>query len=72
MIAIENEQMNENKFLALLRGIKVGGHNIIKMANLKECFENMGFTRVKTYIQSNNYHTKLEHNYKIACSTGNK
>lgn len=54
MITIENEQMNEDKFLALLRGINVGGNNIIKMADLKECFESMGFTCVKTYIQSGN------------------
>jgi len=40
--------------LALLRGINVGGNNIIKMADLKACFENMGFTDVVTYIQSGN------------------
>lgn len=43
-----------NQYLALLRGINVGGNNIIKMANLKACFEKMGFTDVKTYIQSGN------------------
>jgi uncharacterized protein (DUF1697 family) len=42
------------QYLALLRGINVGGNNIIKMTHLKECFENMGFTDVTTYIQSGN------------------
>jgi len=32
----------------------VGGNNIIKMANLKDCFETMGFANVSTYIQSGN------------------
>jgi uncharacterized protein (DUF1697 family) len=41
-------------YLALLRGINVGGNNIIKMADLKACFETMGFTDVATYIQSGN------------------
>jgi uncharacterized protein (DUF1697 family) len=41
-------------YLALLRGINVGGNNIIKMADLKTCFETMGFTNVSTYIQSGN------------------
>jgi uncharacterized protein (DUF1697 family) len=42
------------RYIALLRGINVGGKNIIKMANLKVCFEEMGFTNVVTYIQSGN------------------
>jgi uncharacterized protein (DUF1697 family) len=42
------------QYLALLRGINVGGNNIIKMADLKACFKEMGFTNVKTYIQSGN------------------
>lgn len=41
-------------YLALLRGINVGGNNIIKMADLKVCFEEMGFMDVTTYIQSGN------------------
>jgi len=40
--------------LALLRGINVGGSNIIKMTDLKACFEDMGFVDVLTYIQSGN------------------
>lgn len=46
--------MTETQYLALLRGINVGGNNIIKMADLKVCFENMGFADVVTYIQSGN------------------
>ena len=41
-------------YLALLRGINVGGNNLIKMAALKECFEQNGFADVSTYIQSGN------------------
>ena len=40
--------------IALLRGINVGGNNIIRMAALKALFERMGFADVKTYIQSGN------------------
>ncbi len=43
--------IEEEHHLALLRGINVGGNNIIKMTALKECFESMGFENVKTYIQ---------------------
>ena len=46
--------MADTQYLALLRGINVGGNNIIKMADLKACFENIGFTDVMTYIQSGN------------------
>lgn len=46
--------MAGNQYLALLRGINVGGNNIIKMTDLKSCFENMGFDDVLTYIQSGN------------------
>lgn len=42
------------KYLALLRGINVGGNNVIRMADLKACFEGMGFSDVATYIQSGN------------------
>lgn len=43
-----------NKYVALLRGINVGGKNIIKMTDLKACFETLGFMDVSTYIQSGN------------------
>ena len=40
--------------LALLRGINVSGHNMIKMEALKTTLENIGFQNVVTYIQSGN------------------
>ncbi len=42
------------KYLALLRGVNVGGKNQIKMTELKRRFEGMGFADVVTYIQSGN------------------
>lgn len=46
--------MKTTTYIALLRGINVGGNNIIKMVDLKSCFQSMGFTEVTTYIQSGN------------------
>lgn len=42
------------RYVALLRGINVGGRNKIAMADLRTCFEEMGFAAVRTYIQSGN------------------
>jgi uncharacterized protein (DUF1697 family) len=42
------------EYVALLRGINVGGNNLIKMAELKACFEAQRFRDVVTYIQSGN------------------
>jgi uncharacterized protein (DUF1697 family) len=41
-------------YIALLRGINVGGKNLIKMPALKAAFEEDGFGDVATYIQSGN------------------
>ena len=41
-------------YIALLRGINVGGHNTIKMSDLKAAFERRGFQHVITYINSGN------------------
>jgi uncharacterized protein (DUF1697 family) len=41
-------------FVALLRGINVGGNNLIRMPALKACFEAQGLCQVTTYIQSGN------------------
>ncbi len=43
-----------NKYVALLRGINVSGHNIIKMAKLKEVLVQYDFVEVSTYLQSGN------------------
>jgi uncharacterized protein (DUF1697 family) len=42
------------RYVALLRGINVGGKNLIKMTDLKACFEALGLRDVSTYIQSGN------------------
>lgn len=42
------------KYLALLRGINVGGNNIIKKDDLTLLFESVGCQSVLTYIQSGN------------------
>lgn len=41
-------------YLALLRGINVGGKNKVEMARLKSLFESMGCGDVRTYINSGN------------------
>ena len=41
------------KYVAFLRGINVGGR-IIKMADLKVCFEQAGFENVSTVLQTGN------------------
>lgn len=40
--------------MSLLRGINVGGHRKIKMAELRKMYEDLGFENVKSYIQSGN------------------
>lgn len=40
--------------VALLRGINVGGNNIIPMRALQACLHKQGFAGVRTYIQSGN------------------
>ena len=42
------------QYVALLRGINVGGGNVIKMADLKACFERCRLDNVATFIQSGN------------------
>lgn len=51
-------------YIALLRGLNVGGHRIIKMVDLKLLFESLGFADVITYIQSGNviFSTDVEDN----------
>lgn len=41
-------------YLALIRGINVGGKNLIRMTELRAAFESMGFSDVATYIQTGN------------------
>lgn len=42
------------RYAAFLRGVNVGAHNRIKMADLKRMLEELGLARVATYIQSGN------------------
>ncbi len=41
-------------FIALLKGINVGGHKKVPMAELRELLSKEGFENVQTYIQSGN------------------
>lgn len=43
-----------NVFVALLRGVNVGGNNMVSMRSLKASFETLGFADVRTYINSGN------------------
>jgi uncharacterized protein (DUF1697 family) len=42
------------RWVALLRGINVGGNNLIPMVELRACVSALGYTNVATYIQSGN------------------
>ena len=44
----------EMNYVALLRGINVGGNAMIRMSELKTCLEKTGFAEVRTFIQSGN------------------
>jgi uncharacterized protein (DUF1697 family) len=53
--AIKSEASDMTKvYLALLRGINVGGKNKVPMAELKACLEELGCENVRTYIASGN------------------
>jgi len=54
-------------YIALLRGINVGGHNKIKMLELKQLFVNLGYFNVVSYIQSGNviFNSKKLHTVEI-------
>ncbi len=56
------------KYIALLRGINVGGNNLIKMADLVLAFQKMGFKQVSTFIQSGNvlFESKEKSTAKLA------
>jgi uncharacterized protein (DUF1697 family) len=41
-------------YIAMLRGINVGGNKRVKMDELRKSFEALGFEQVKTFIQSGN------------------
>ena len=41
-------------YISMLRGINILGHNLIKMSDLQALYRDLGFTNVRTYIQSGN------------------
>lgn len=41
-------------YVALLRGVNVGGNSKVEMSKLKCIFQSIGFTNVRTYINSGN------------------
>lgn len=49
-----------NTFIALLKGINVGGHKKVPMAELRELLSDIGLENVRTYIQSGNVILKSE------------
>lgn len=65
-------------YIALFRGINVGGHKKIKMADLKLLFIEFGFNNVITYIQSGNVifesnePNKANINEKLRCAIADK
>jgi uncharacterized protein (DUF1697 family) len=42
------------RYVALLRGINVGGHAKLSMTHLRELLQSLGYTDVMTYLQSGN------------------
>ena len=42
------------RYIALLRGINISGKNKVPMAELKQGFEKLNYTEVKTYLNSGN------------------
>nr|WP_205603482.1 DUF1697 domain-containing protein [Heyndrickxia shackletonii] len=54
ILEFERRVLKITIYIALFRGINVGGHNIIKMAELRNLFQTIQLKNVKTYIQSGN------------------
>ena len=50
-----------NTFIALLRGINVGGYNKLPMRDLVALLDAMGLVNVQTYIQSGNVVFQTDH-----------
>ena len=61
-------------YIVLLRGINVGGNNLLPMKELKLLLETSGFERVRTYIQSGNIILDSVQNpeAKISCLINSK
>ena len=59
------KNMETITYISLLRGINVGGKNIINMTELSLCYEELNFSSVKTYIQSGNIIFKSSEKNKL-------
>ncbi|MBT8186073.1 MAG: DUF1697 domain-containing protein [Croceitalea sp.] len=58
--------MNQLKsYIAFLRGVNVGGHNKLKMSDLKIGLSILGYKNIATYIQSGNVFFKSENEDKL-------
>ena len=57
-------------YVALLRGINVGGNNRVEMPRLAKTFEQLGFKNVKTYINSGNviFESEVQQASKLSAS----
>lgn len=55
-------------YIALLRGINVGGKNKIKMVELKRLLEAINLSEVRTYIQSGNILFKSDKSEEYLCN----
>jgi uncharacterized protein (DUF1697 family) len=55
-------------YIALLRGINIGGHRV-KMERLRELFAELGFHHVRSYIQTGNvFFDTEESDHKVLCT----
>ena len=59
--------MATKRYVALLRGINVGGRNPVPMADLRATFEAAGYTSVSTYIQSGNVLFESDAKFDSGC-----
>ena len=57
---------NMSRYIVLLRGVNVGGHNFLPMKELKSALEAAGYKNVGTYIQSGNLVLDSEHDPMLA------
>ncbi len=53
------------QYIALLRGINIGSHQV-KMERLRELFAELGFGNVRTYIQTGNVFFEAEEGERVA------
>ncbi len=69
---IANSQCDMDTYIALFRGINVGGNNILPMLELVAAFEDLGLSNIKTYIQSGNvvFQSKKINSVKLSQKIG--